>query len=70
MLALTMKDSGSSARMADGGTYVPVLVLLSCGCATGTRVATVERNGQREGIARKAEASSLEATMPDIPEMQ
>ena len=70
MLALTVSDSGSRTRMADGGTYVLGLVLLGCGCAAGTRVATVERNGQREGIARKAEASSWEAIMPDIPEMQ
>jgi len=38
--------------------------------ATGTSVATVERNGQRDGIVRKAGALSLEAVMADIPDMQ
>ena len=69
-LALKVNDSCFRARMADGGTYVVVLVLSTCGCATGTRVATVERNGQWEGIVRRAGALSLEAIMPDILDMQ
>jgi len=68
MSKLKLKDSGPSDRIADGGTYV--LVRPARAWATGTRVATVERNGQRDGIVRKAGALSWEAVMPDIPDMQ
>ncbi len=68
MSKLKLKDSGLCDRIADGGTYV--LVRPTCARATGTRVATVERNGQRDGIVRKTGASSLEAVMPDTPAMQ
>ena len=47
-----------------------VLVRPICAWAIGARVATVERNGQRAGIVRKAGALSLEAITPDIPDMQ
>ena len=69
-VALQVKDSGAWDRMADAGTYVLVFVLPSCARATGTRVATVERNGQLAGIVWKVGALSLEAIMPDIPDMQ
>jgi hypothetical protein len=49
---------------------VLVFVRPTCARAIGTRVATVERNGQREGIVRKVGPLSLEAIMPDIPDMQ
>jgi len=67
---LKLKDSGPIDRIADGGTYVLVLFRPTCACATGTRVATVERKGQRDGIVRKTGALSWEAVMPDIPDMQ
>ena len=47
-----------------------VLVRPTCACVTGSSVATAEWNGQRAGIVRKAGALSLEASMPDIPDMQ